>query len=79
MSTICEWNANTYKKFNHLDKWTTYFNSIEWQCNSEVGVNCNQKPSPPQEGSRGNGNFWKIPNILNTGTYPVLTSYMTMA
>lgn len=30
-------------------------------------------------GSRGNSNFWKIPNILNTGTHPVLTSYMTMA
>lgn len=56
-----------------------YFKSAWRNSNSEAGVNSNQKPSPPEEGSRGNGNFWKIPNILNTGTYPVLTSYMAMA
>ena len=45
MSTICKQNTNANKKFNNLSKRTKYFNSIEWQFKSEVGVNCNQKPS----------------------------------
>lgn len=35
------------KKCNHVSNWTKHFKSAQRNFNSEVGVNCNQKPSPP--------------------------------
>lgn len=34
-------------KYNHLSKRTKQFKSAQRNFNSEVGVKCNQKPSPP--------------------------------